>query len=109
MRINSTEIDLCIANGISFSNVIDSYITCFCYNDDFIAVRRLEVEQDATFEEIMDMDFEQAAFYLIDARNRIVFDPFYEKKQFDSMCIEQHVGQLGVWINTYPAPEGAKY
>lgn len=45
----------------------------------FIAVRRLEVEQDAMLEEIMDMDFEQAAFYLIDARNRIVFGPFYEK------------------------------
>ena len=109
MRINSTEIALYIANGVSFSDVVDSYITSFCYNDDYIAVRRLKVGQDAMFEEIMDMDFEQAAFYLVNAQNHTVFGPILEKAEFDYVCKEQHVGQLGEWINTYPAPEGARY
>jgi len=105
MRINSKTIELCVKGSISFSPVVDSYVTSFCYNENFIAVRRLDIG-DRKIEEI---DFEEAEYYLIDAVNGSVFGPFAEEEAFQAVCEQQKAGLLGEWIDTYPAPEGARF
>lgn len=114
LRVNKTTIVLCVAKPISeeqstYLDVIDKYIVSFSYNDSFIAVKRLIVDEDATFEEIMAMDVDQAQYYLVNAENGMVFGPFAEQSEFDNICTEQDVGTLGEWIDTYPAPSGAEF
>lgn len=110
MRINKSTIDLCRKNGVSFLGIVDSYVTAFCYNADFIAIRRLEIEpEDKSFDEITELDLEEADYYLVDARDGTVFGPYQEEDGFERVCQEQNVGDLGEWIDTYPDPKGAKY
>lgn len=114
VRVNNVDIKLCVAKPISegqstYLHVVDEYIISFSYNDSFIAVKRLTIDEDATFEEIMAMDVDQAQYYLVNAENRMVFGPFAEQSEFDNICTEQDVGTLGEWIDTYPAPSGAEF
>lgn len=108
-RINSTTITLSVKEGNHFSSVVDKYITCFCYNECFVAVRRLFLGDRDSFEDIMQMDFDQAQYYLVDLKNGNIFGPFEDERDFIDACKVQNVGVLGGWIDTYPTPRGAKY
>ena len=92
-----------------FENVIDDYITCFQYNSRYIAVRRLVVADRALLDDIQSVDTEAADYYLIDAETDTIYGPFAEKEDFERTCEEQNVGDLGEWIPTVPAPEGAEF
>ena len=92
-----------------FENVIDAYITCFQYNSRYIAVRRLVVADRALLDDIQSVDTEAADYYLIDAETDTIYGPFAEKEDFERACKEQNVGDLGEWIPTVPAPEGAEF
>lgn len=109
MRVNKDRIDLCVKNNTHYEIIVDMYITEFCYNIDFIAVRRLEIGPEDKFDEITELDLEEADYYLVDARNGTVFGPYQEEDGFERVCQEQNVGDLGEWIDTYPDPKGAKY
>ncbi len=93
----------------SFEDIIDSYITCFRYNSRYIAVRRLVVADRALLDDIQSVDTEAADYYLIDAETDTIYGPFTEKEDFERTCEEQNVGDLGEWIPTVPAPEGAEF
>ena len=108
-RVNSSTIELTKKDNGLYLIVVEEYITRFCYNDDYIAVRRLLIPQHAMFDDIMQMDFDQAKYYLINAHSGEVFGPFATQEEFETICSEQKTGSLGEWINTYPAPEGAKF
>ena len=83
----------------SFEDIIDSYITCFRYNSRYIAVRRLVVADRALLDDIQS----------VDAETDTIYGPFAEKEDFERTCEEQNVGDLGEWIPTVPAPEGAEF
>ena len=109
-RVNSSTIVLTVKEDDGrHSIVVNEYLTRFCYNDRFIAVRRLAVPEYAMFEDIMKMDFEQAVYYLIDAQCDEILGPFADKEAFDVACAEKQTGDLGAWIDTYPAPKDARF
>ena len=109
-RINSRDITLGkYTSDFSCSTVVDSYITCFAYNDRFIAVRRLDVPKEYFQEDIFEMDFEQANWFIVDTQTDEVYGPYFSDEEFQKQCEELPVGELGDWIDTYPAPEGAVF
>lgn len=95
--------------NIGYSYVVEEYVACFSYNDNFIAVRKLDVPDHTMFEDIIMMDFNMAMYYLINAQNGEVLGPFPDKEAFETACAEQETGILGEWIPTYPAPTGANF
>ncbi len=90
-----------------YSTVVENYITCFCYNENFVAVRRLNVPGNIMKDEIFEMDFEQAAYYLVDMTTDEIYGPFESADDFNTACADLNVTDLCDWINTHPAPEGA--
>ena len=109
-RINSTDILLGKYNELStLSTVIDTYITCFSYNDRFIAVRQLDIPDGYDQKDILQMDFDEAKYFIVDSQTDAVYGVFFTEEQFQAKCDELGVGALGEWIDTYPAPEGAVF
>ena len=45
-RSSSSSIALVKEQKIGYSYVVEEYVTCFCYNDDFIAVRKRYEKQE---------------------------------------------------------------
>ena len=110
-RINSGTICLVKVNKDlhTGTDVVESYITSFAYNDRFIAARRLDVPDGYKQEDILQMDFDQAEYFIVDADTDMVYGPYSSGEDFQTKCDELKVGDLGSWIDTYPAPEGVKY
>ena len=112
LRINGSTIQLGKQNPNYrvevYSTVVENYITCFCYNENFVAVRRLNVPGNIMKDEILEMDFEQAAYYLVDMTTDEIYGPFESADDFNTACADLNVTDLCDWIDTYPTPEGAK-
>ena len=110
-RINSVTISLDKVNPNTGSAhvVIGAYVTCFACNDHFIAVRKLDVPHGYSQEDILEMDFDQAQYFLVNVKNDQIYGPFSSEAEFQAQCDELNVGDLGNWIPTYPAPEGAMF
>lgn len=108
-RSSSSSIALVKEQKIGYSYVVEEYVTCFCYNDDFIAVRKLVIPEHTMFEDIMKMDFSMAMYYLINTQNDDVLGPFSDKESFEIACSKQKTEILNEWIPTYPPPPGAKF
>lgn len=112
LRINGSTIQLGKQNPNYrvevYSTVVENYITCFCYNENFVAVRRLNVPGNIMKDEILEMDFEQAAYYLVDMTTDEIYGPFENADDFNTACADLNVTDLCDWINTHPAPEGAR-
>lgn len=45
----------------------------------------------------------------VHTQTEAIYGPFAEKEDFERACKEQNVGDLGEWIPTVPAPEGAEF
>ncbi len=95
--------------GLSLHAVIEPYVTCFAYNERFIAVRKLDVPNGYRQEDIFNMDFDQAEYFIVDSQTDEVYGPYGLYEAFDAQCVALGTGDLGNWIDTYPAPEGAIY
>ena len=105
-RINST--DIRISNSIQGGVRTDRYITCFAYNDTYVCARRLEVPEELyIFDELMDMNFEEAKYLIINTSTGELYDSL-EKIDFDIKCKELGITNLCDWIATYPKPEQAR-
>lgn len=106
VRVNSSMICL-DTERMSVGIVIDTYVTCFSYNDRFIAVRQLDIPDGYDQKDILQMDFDEAKYFIVDSQTDAVYGAFFTEEQFQAKCDELGVGALGEWIDTYPAPEGA--
>lgn len=110
IRINSANICLGRKNGeLGFTTVIDSYVTCFAYNDQFVVLRQIAIPDGYLQDEILQLDFEQAQYFILDLHADVVHGPYSEKEDFSSQCSVLKIGELSGWIDTYPAPEGANF
>ena len=108
-RINATNICICHLENEQYSMytvVIDKYITCFSYNDTYICARRLEVELQAKPEEILNMDFDEAWYCILNAGTGEVYDSLTEE-EYDKLIEELNITNLCDWIGTDKKPEGA--
>ena len=107
-RINSEDIELIKRKGDSTDLKIDRYILEFCYNDSYIGIKRLMIDQNIPYQNvhIEEMDKSHPAYYLVDALNDVILGPFTAEKyedQIESLKVEN----MCDWIKTVPTPEGA--
>ena len=121
-RSNSSTIDVCIhgrriamtdRNG-STNIRLGTYVSSFCSNDRYIAVRWIdlagvETNDNGLYErETIRAHCDEAVWYLIDTTDDALYGPYETQTAFAAACVEHSVGALGPWIDTYPRPEGAK-
>ena len=107
IRVNSQTIVLCSARR----NIrLNTYISSFCSNDRYIAVRWIDlanIESQYEFEKIR-AHCDEAVWYLVDTTDDALYGPFATETAFEAACAEQGVGELGPWIDTVPRPDGSK-
>ena len=89
--------------------MVDKYITCFAYNDRFVAVRKLDVPEGYGPDDIFEMNFDEAKYFIVDTETDEVYGPYESAEDFESGCKEIQTGDLGEWIDTYPPPKGSDY
>ena len=100
VRVNSQSI-VFGKNNNSFDQTIDRYILEFCYNENYIGLKRLPLDH-VPADEIVDIDSldrSSMEFYLIDAMKDKQYGP-YTEEQFTQKCNEIGTGNLGEWILT---------
>lgn len=103
-RPNSSTIAIYCDNSL----VIDSYVTCFTYNERFICARRLVLDdKDYFYDDIIKMDFNQAVYCIIDTKTHSVYD-LLDENEFELLCDELVIENLCTWINTSSNPNNAK-
>lgn len=110
-RINSQSIKLVkLENEYSAHTVVDRYVLEFCYNESYIGIKRLMIDENIPYEDvdIEAMDHSNPSYYLIDTQKDIVMGP-YTEEEYETQMIAQEVETMCDWIKTVPAPKGAKY
>ena len=91
------------------SPVLDSYVTSFAYNERFVCARRLVLDDNRTYfyDDIVEMDFNQAVYCIVDTQTHNVYD-LLDENEFETLCKELMIENLNAWTNTTPKPKGAK-
>lgn len=108
VRANSISIGIGIKDKGGYSKVIDRYIVCFAYNDKYVCARRFDLSEDIRQEEILKMNIEEAKYCIINTETHEIYDSL-TKEKYETLCNELNITGLCDWIDTYPAPDGAKY
>lgn len=108
-RVNSQDIGLCKREGDSTELKIDRYITAFCYNDSYIGIQRLMIDESIPYADvnIEEMDQSNPSYYLVDAANDLIMGP-YTAEEYDDQIKALNIQALCDWIKTVPKPEGAE-
>lgn len=110
VHVNSEDIELDKADGDSLDIKIDRYILEFCYNDSYIGIKRLMIDENLPYQEvhIEDMDASNPSYYLVDTVNDVVMGP-YTAEEYENQIEALKVDAMCDWIKTVPMPEGAHY
>ena len=110
VRINSEDIELEKVDGDWSYIKIDRYILEFCYNDSYIGIKRLMIDENLPYREahIEDMDASNFSYYLVDTVNDVVMGP-YTAEEYENQIEALKVDAMCDWIKTVPMPEGAHY
>ena len=109
-RINSQDIALVkLENEYSGTCVIDRYILEFCYNDTYIGIKRLMVDESIPYQDvnIETMDHSNPSYYLVNTLEDKVMGP-YTAEEYDDQIKAMGVETMCDWIKTVPKPDGAK-
>lgn len=110
VHVNSEDIELDKADGDSLDIKIDRYILEFCYNDSYIGIKRLMIDENLPYQEahIEDMDPSNFSYYLVDTVNDVVMGP-YTAEEYENQIEALKIDTMCDWIKTVPMPEGAHY
>ena len=110
VRVNSEDIELDKADGDSLDIKIDRYILEFCYNDSYIGIKRLMIDENLPYQEahIEDMDASNPSYYLVDTVNDVVMGP-YTAEEYENQIEALKIDTMCDWIKTVPMPEGAHH
>jgi len=105
LRLNTTSINISIKDGkSSYSTIIETYVTCFAYNDRFVCARRLVLPENVRFyDELIKLDFEEALYYIIDTNTGYVYESLTEK-DYNEKCKQLNIINLCDWIATSGKP-----
>lgn len=108
-RFNSQDIALIKRDGDSTNGVINRYILEFCYNDSYIGMKRLMIDESIPYQDlrIEEMDQSDPVYYLVDAVNDVIMGP-YTAEEYEDQIEALGIGTMCDWIKTVPMPEGAK-
>ena len=110
VHVNSEDIELDKADGDSLDIKIDRYILEFCYNDSYIGIKRLMIDENLRYIDvhIEDMDASNPSYYLVDTINDVVMGP-YTAEEYENQIEALKIDTMCDWIKTVPMPEGAHY
>lgn len=108
-RINSQDIVLGKFNDISLDRVIDRYIIEFCYNDTYICVKQLAIDEDIPYEDVdvSKLDYSNPDYYIVNTSSDTVYGP-YNFSGYEQQCKDLNIVKLSKWIKTVPTPKDAK-
>jgi len=102
-RMNSRDIILVrIESNDSTSRIIERCIVAFCYNDSFIGVKQLEINNDGTV--VQSSDSAVFSYYLVDVANDLLLGP-YSEEEYYSQILACNAGPMCSWISTDTPPE----
>ncbi|MBR3817366.1 MAG: DUF3997 domain-containing protein [Clostridia bacterium] len=108
-RVNSNSVVFGKNEGDRFEQEIDRYVISFSYNDRYIGLIRIPMD-DIPHDKDIDietMDRSDSEYYIVDSENDIIYGPYTEKeyeKQLDDLGIQD----MCEWIETLQRPENAK-
>ena len=107
-RINSQDIVL-MKNDDSAERVISRYILEFCYNDSYIGIKKIMVDESIPYNEMLieEMDATNPSYFLVDTVNDTVMGP-YTSEEYTIKIEELEIKSMCDWIKTVPKPQGAK-
>lgn len=102
MRVNSQSVVFGYLeyedDNIDFDTLLERYIYGFSYNDSYIALMRLPIEEDES--EIVDietLDLSNMEYYLVDLSIRDVSGP-YTSQKYKEICDKYEIIGLDDWI-----------
>lgn len=108
-RINVNDIALIKETDESSKNALDRYILEFCYNDAFVGIKRLSIDENVSYQDvnIENLDKSNPDYYLVDTTSDFVLGPYTEEEyyiQIETLEIDDMCG----WIKTVPRPKGVR-
>ena len=109
-RINSNDIVLEKVSDESYEIALSRYILEFCYNESFVGLKRLSIDDDIPYASvhIEEMDQSNPDYYLVDTENDLILGPMSSDEYY--IQIENSgIDNMSDWIKTYPAPKGAEF
>ncbi len=95
-RINGESIVIGVRNGSALYPVLDGFVEAFCSGERYVAVRMAPSEESGE------------TFFLVDTEGGASYFAETEDELFQT-CESLGVTDLGDWIETQPAPKGAKF
>ena len=89
--------------------IIENYITEFCYNNRWIAVKRVDIpEQVIQSRNLKNVNLDDVEYYLLDTYNNKLKSHMNEE-EFKNYIKEKEIKDLCEWIPTFPAnPIGSR-
>lgn len=107
-RINSEDIVL-MKNKGSTERVINRYILEFCYNDSYIGIKKIMVDENIPYHEVYieELDATNPSYFLVDTVNDTVMGP-YTSEEYTIKIKDLEIESMCDWIKTVPKPQGAK-
>lgn len=108
-HINSQDIQLIKRDGDRTDRKLNRYILEFCYNDSYIGLKRLMIDENIPYQDvnIEEMDTSNPSYYLVDAVNDVIMGP-YTVEEYADQIEALKIETMCNWIKTVPKPEGAK-
>lgn len=108
-HVNSQDIVLMKRDGNSTDRVINRYILEFCYNDSYIGIKQLPIDESIPYQDvhIEEMDQSNPVYYIVDAENDVIMGS-YTAEEYEGQMEALEIGTMCDWIKTVPKPEGAK-
>lgn len=104
VRVNSVDIVLCSEED---GTVLDGHVKAFCYNDVYVGIQHLTVEDRSTFD-VDKYDESAVQYYLVDTASKALYGP-YTAAEYTAKAEELQVGTLCQWIGTTPKPSGEEH
>lgn len=107
-RINSQDIQLVKEDASSGEPIVGRYIIAFCYDDRYIGVQRVPLEQE--YDEVVDIetiDTSNPEFYLVDTETDSIYGP-WTYTEYSNGIINFGVTGMCEWIYTSLTPKGAE-
>jgi len=108
--VNSQDIEVGKRTGSKTNRIINRYVLEFCYNESYIGIKRLPVDESLSYHDVVieELDASNPSYYLIDAENDMIHGP-YTVEEYTEQLETLHIENLCDWIKTVPKPAGARY
>ena len=107
LRVNSNSVVFGKYEDL-FERKLDRYIVSFCFNDCYIGLERIPLDDIPPDQQIDIKKFDRtnSEYYLMDSANDLLYGP-YSKDDYNEQCNDLGINDMCEWIETIIKPEGA--